>query len=129
MNRDEFIEAFYHVLEQTIALSIKARREGLLALENMLDCEKINNRDIFYYGMQFVVDGVDSEIIRYILFNIVDQEKDENLHLLKQIQLEAILSMQVGDNPRIIACKLNSFTDIPLSDLRFQKLLGDYSLL
>jgi len=129
MNRDEFIEAFYHVFEQAIIFSQIARREGLLALEEMLDLEKINNRDIFDYGMRFVVDGTDHDIIREILLRIINQEKDDNIHLLKQIQLEAILSIQAGDNPRITAIKLNSFTDIPLGDSRFQKLLGDYSLL
>ena len=129
MNRDDFIEAFYYVLEQAIIFSQKARREGLLALEKMLDHEKINNRDIFDYGMQFAIDGTDYDIIREIVLRVINQEKDENLHLLKQIQLEAILSILVGDNPRIIAIKLNSFTDIPLIDLRYRKLLGDYSLL
>ena len=129
MNRDEFIEAFYHVLERTIDLSMKARREGLLALEDMLDIEKADNRDIFEYGLRFVIDGTDREIIYDILFNIINQEKNENIRLIKKIQLEAILSMQAGDNPRITAYKLNSFTEIPLGDSRFQKLLENNSLL
>ena len=129
MTHDEFIESFYYVLERTIVLSHKARTEGLLALEEMLDLEKADNRDIFEYGLRFVIDGTDSIFINDILSNIIKQEKDENMRLIKTIQLEAILSIQAGDNPRITACKLNSFTEIPLSDPRYKKILGDYSLL
>jgi hypothetical protein len=38
----------------------------LLALEDELDQKKINDRDIFAYGIRFVADGTDAEIIEKI---------------------------------------------------------------
>jgi flagellar motor component MotA len=122
MNYDEFVDSFYVVLERSIALSVKARHEGLLALEDIIDKEKANNRDIFEYGMRISIDGIDCEIIEEILSNIVCQEKDEYTRLLKTIQKKAVLMIQSGCNPYILAHVLNSFTDIPVTDLQFKKL-------
>ncbi|MCL2763327.1 MAG: hypothetical protein FWD36_09015 [Treponema sp.] len=116
MNRNEFIEKYSNFVKYALDRSAKTRREGLLALENELDGEKINERDIFEYGMYFGVDGCDREIIYRILSNIIAQEKDEYTHLLKTIQLESVLSILAGDNPRILFYKLNSLTDLSLKD-------------
>ena len=123
MNRDEFIDAFFEFFERAISLSNKARREGLLSLEEEIDVEKVGNRDIFEYGLRFGIDGADRDLINGILSNIINQEKDEYKLMLKRSQAEAVLSIQAGDNPRMLVCKLNSFTDIPISDARFQKWL------
>jgi len=116
MTRDEFIAEYRKVSARAIMLSEKARREGLLALEEVLDFEKLNRRDILEYGLRFVIDGTDAEVIRSILSNIVRQEEDKYTRLLMEIKEEAALSIQEGENPRILAYKLNSFTDIALTD-------------
>ena len=121
MNREEFVEAFFQVLERAMIFSQTSLREGLLTLEKMIDEEKADVRDIFEYGMRFAVDGIDAAVIRDILENISKQEKDEYIRLLKDIQLEAVLSIQAGCNPRILLYTLNSFTDIPINDPRFEK--------
>jgi len=116
MNYDDFIKNYYEIFKRAMFFSIKAWREGLLALEDCIDAEKADNRDIFEYGMRFVVDGTDPELIDKILSNIINQEKDEYSKTLKIIQEEAVLSIQAGDNIRILAAKLNSYTDLPFDE-------------
>ena len=125
MNHDEFIRAYYDVLKRALYFAEKARREGLLALEEEIITEKADNRDIFEYGMRFTVDGCDSIIIDKILSNIIKQEKDSNVALLKTIQKEAVLSIQDGTNPRLFILLLNSYVDIPLDDPEFKKFFQD----
>ena len=116
MNYDDFIKNYYEIFKRAMFFSIKAWRDGLLALEDCIDAEKADNRDIFEYGMRFVVDGTDPELIDKILSNIINQEKDEYSKTLKIIQEEAVLSIQAGDNIRILAAKLNSYTDLPFDE-------------
>jgi len=125
MNRAEFVERYLTMLEYILNCAEKARREGLLALEEGLDQEKADERDIFVYGLGFVVDGTDSVLIEKILSNIIAQEKDEYSRILKMIQKEAVLGIQEGLNPRILFHLLTSYTDIPLNDERMKKLLKD----
>jgi flagellar motor component MotA len=116
MNRTEFVEKYNTIVGKAMKSAEKARREGLLALEEELDKEKIDSRDIFDYGLRFVVDGTDGSLINEILSNIVNQEKDEQLRTLMNIQKRAVLSIQAGDNPRITYALLNSLVDVPLNE-------------
>jgi flagellar motor component MotA len=116
MNRDEFVKKYYDIARRAMEFSEKARREGLLALEGKLDHKKINDRDVFEYGIRFVIDGTDQGLIDRILSNIINQEKDENLRTLKTIQKEAVLRIQDGMNPRQLFALLNSYTDISLRE-------------
>lgn len=121
MTNDEFYEEFYVIYRRAIDFAERARREGLLALEKDIFSDKAENRDIFEYGMRFVVDGTDKELIDKILSNIINQEKDDFSKTLKTIQKEAVLSIQSGDNPRILLAILNSYTNIPLNDPELKK--------
>ena len=116
MTHDEFVTEYHNVSARAIELSKKARREGLLALEEMIDREKVKQRDNLEYGLRFVVDGTDASVIRDILENIIDQEKDKYARKLMMIKEETVLSVQAGDNTRILAFKLNSLTDLSLED-------------
>jgi flagellar motor component MotA len=116
MNLTEFVEKYNTIVGKALENAKKARREGLLALEEELDKEKIDSRDIFEYGLRLVVDGTDGSLINEILSNIVNQEKDEQLRTLMNIQKRAVLSIQAGDNPRITYALLNSLVDIPLNE-------------
>ena len=116
MTRDEFVQEYNDTVKRAMEFAARARREGLLALEDVLDQEKINDRDIFHYGLQFVVDGIDPAIIVKVLSNLIEQEKDEYTRILKNMQKEAVLMMQEGSNHRLIYAVLNSFTDISLKD-------------
>ena len=121
MNHAEFVEEQVIILERVLEYAEKARREGLLALEESLDYDKIGERAIFEYGIRLVIDGTDKGIIEKILSNIIAQEKDEYSRLLKTIQKEAVLMIQEGLNPRLLFCLLNSYTDIPLNDEKMKK--------
>ena len=125
MNHDEFVKKYYEIAGRALAFSKKARREGLLAFEEDADEEKINNRDIFQYGLRFVIDGIEQPIIDGILSNIINQEKDETVKILKEIQKQAILAIQRGDHSRIIYAVLNSYTDIPLDEDEIRKSVED----
>jgi len=126
MNRTEFIEEYQNIVKKALQCSNKARREGLLSLENsLLDHVKAETRDIFEYGLSFVVDGIESEVIDVILSNIINQEKDEHKLILKNIQKQAVIGMQCGLNPRILYAILNSLTDISLNDDKMYKLLDE----
>jgi len=116
MTHDEFITEYYSVSARALELSKKARKEGLLALEEMIDRKKMMQRDILEYGLRFVVDGTDAVVIRDILSLIIEQEEDKYTRKLMEMKEEIVLSVQAGENTRIIAYKLNSFTDISLED-------------
>jgi flagellar motor switch protein FliG len=116
MNRNGFLEQYDALVKRVLELAEKARREGLLMLEGDLDREKINERVILDYGLKFVVDGTDPQIIEKILGNIIAQEKDEYMRLCKTIQKEAVLMIQQGFNPQILYFILNSLTDIPIKE-------------
>ena len=116
MNRNEFIKAYHDLIDTVKGASEKARREGLLAIERDLDQKKADDRDIFHYGMRFVLDGVAPEIINKILSNIIEQEKDEYSRRLKIIQKEAVLNIQQGINTKMLQYILNSYTDLTIAD-------------
>jgi flagellar motor component MotA len=116
MNHAEFAQQYTDIVKKALHASEKARREGLLALEDELDHEMVDMRDIFEYGLRFVVDGTEREIIDKILSNIIKQEKDEQAQILKTIQKEAVLMIQEGSNPRILYVLLNSYTDISVKE-------------
>jgi flagellar motor component MotA len=125
MTRDEFIKRYNDIVRHALTFHVKARKEGLLALDDLLDREKINNRDIFEYGMSFVIDGIDAAIIDELLSNIVLQEKDEQMGVLKTIQKAAALSIQAGDHLRILLATLNSYTDLTIKEDEMGEILGD----
>jgi flagellar motor component MotA len=116
MTRNEFVQQYTDMVKNALYASKKARTEGLLALEEELDHEMVDSRDIFAYGIRFVIDGVDQQIVDKILSNIVSQEKDEQARILKTIQKEAVLAIQEGMSPRIVYALLNSYADISIKD-------------
>jgi flagellar motor component MotA len=116
MTRDEFIAEYYKVSSRINQLSQRARKEGLLVLEELIDFEKVNQRDILEYGIRFVVDGTDGSILDRLLSLIIEQEEDKYIRRLMEIKKEAVLQLQAGLNPRTIAYLLNAFTDIKLTD-------------
>lgn len=168
------------IISSLVNFSEKARREGLLALED--DLEEVED-DFMRKGIQLVVDGTDPEIIKSVLYNELNQlqerhdtgikifddwgkiapafgmigtlagliamlaniedqssigsgmslalittmygaifanlalipmkskleDRDKMETLVREIIIEGILSIQSGDNPRILEQKLTSF--------------------
>jgi flagellar motor component MotA len=123
MTYDEFTEAYFNFLELALNWSKKARKEGLLSLENDINPLYIE-RDIFMYGMRFVVDGIDSEFVDKMLTNIIKHEKDTYESLLMTIKKEAVLTIQAGYFYLLMAHLLSSYVDIPLNDPRYENIFG-----
>lgn len=168
------------IIATLVSFSEKARREGLLALED--DLEEVQE-EFMKKGIQLVVDGTDPEIIKNLLYNELNQiqerhvvgikifddwgkyapafgmigtlagliamlanlqdqdaigsgmalalittmygaimanlilipvkvkleDRDRAETLVREIMIEGILSIQSGDNPRILEAKLVSF--------------------
>ncbi|MFP4561794.1 MAG: motility protein A [Spirochaetia bacterium] len=168
------------IISSLVSFSEKARREGLLALED--DLEEVEE-DFLRKGIQLVVDGTDPEIIKTVLYTDLNQmqerheigikifddwgkiapafgmigtlagliamlanmgdtstigsgmalalittmygaifanllfiplkskleDRDRMESLVREIMIEGILSIQSGDNPRILESKLISF--------------------
>jgi len=178
LNMPNYEEA--KMIASLVQFSEKARREGLLALED--DLEEVEN-EFLQKGIQLVVDGTDTEVIKSILYNDLNQmqerhqyginlfglwgslapafgmigtlagliamlanmsdtsaigsgmalalittmygsmfanilfiplknkltDRDKAESVVKEIMIEGILSIQSGDNPRILEQKLVSF--------------------
>jgi len=170
------------IITKLMAMSEKARREGLLALEEEL--EDLDD-EFMKKGMRLVVDGTDAEIIRTLMENELNQMQERHFDKIsilnmwgslapavgmmgtvigligmlknledksalgpnmalalittfygalianymmipwsgklktydsmetkvKEMQIEGVLSIQAGDNPRILATKLLSYLD------------------
>jgi len=130
MNRKEFVEKYAQIVCLAAQFNEIARREGLLSLEDKLeDMPADGDRDIFKYGIRFVVDGIDSSYINKIMTNLVNQEKDEEKRVLKTIQKEAVLLIQEGCNVNLMMATLNSYTDISLAENETLLKSIDYSFL
>lgn len=122
-----FCNCYYRLVETILQLSNKARREGLLALEE--DLENFSD-DFFKIGMRLTVDGTDLEIIQQMLTLRIEREHDYNKKKLMEIALEGIICVYSGDDIERIILKLSSLTDIknnPLEAACAEYLAGDYT--
>jgi flagellar motor component MotA len=126
MKRSEFEKAYLAIVKLADEWSKHSRDKGILSLEEMIDYERANQRDIFHFGMRFVVDGTDTSFIDKLLSNIINQEKDVDIKLLKNIQKEAVLGIQEGINRRGIVQILNSYVDNALAQAAWKNHENDY---
>ncbi|PZN12806.1 MAG: flagellar motor protein [Bacillota bacterium] len=64
------------VIEKMVALAQRARREGLLSLE-----EELGNLDdpFFAKGLQFVIDGADPEMVADVMGTVIEAEQRHRL--------------------------------------------------
>jgi len=96
MNRDEFVKAFNDTAKRVLFISEKARSEGLLSIEDDIDLEKSGAMDIFEFGLPFAVHENNKDLVKKYLTNLIHQEKDEYVWLLKTLQIEAVWAIQAG---------------------------------
>jgi len=114
LNDGEFRVLYYRIMQILLDCSEKARREGLLALEEGL----ADLHDEFLtQGLRLVVDGTDDADVREVLGTMLEQEHDPCKHLLRRIQCEGILGIQAGCHPRILLLRLNAMVNIPDNNL------------
>jgi len=114
MNEKDFMVEYNAIFEQSIIFSIISRSIGLASLENILDKNKYNKRDIFEYGMKLVLNGRSPEFINKILSNIINLETENEKKILKNIQKDVVLSIQQGISPEEIMWIINSYVNIEL---------------
>ena len=117
MTKDEFNKAYFDFAEQALSLAAKARKNGILDLAGDIDLGKAGNRDIFHYGLQFAVKGINQTLIETILTNIISLDTDEYSRRFKTMQKEAVLHIQDGISPEMLHYILNSLTDIPINEV------------
>jgi len=81
------------IILKLMAMSEKARREGLLALEEEL--EDLDD-EFMKKGMRLVVDGTDGEIIRNLMETDLNQMQDRHIHKIGIINMWGALAPAVG---------------------------------
>lgn len=90
------------LLVQTAAV---ARREGLLALEEMGKC--YSRYPLYQIGIELIVDGTHPEIYEEILHNHIILSQAHNTALLESyLILCGLMAVQEGRNPRLIFLEL-----------------------
>ena len=116
MTHDEFIAEYGKLAPRIFQLFTTSKKNGLLALEEMIDGEKAKQRDVLEYSIRFIVDGMDPKILARILSNIIQQEEDKYTRLLMEIKKEVALQLKEGLNRMNYLILMNSYTDIPFED-------------
>ena len=81
------------IITKLMSMSEKARREGLLALEEEL--EDLDD-EFMKKGMRLVVDGTDAEIIRGLMENELSQMQDRHIAKIGVINMWGTLAPAVG---------------------------------
>ena len=114
MNEKDFMEEYNTIFERSLIFSIISRAMGLVSLENLLDKDKYNQRDIFEYGMRLILDAKVPELTEKIFNNLINLETDKERKILKNMQKEAVLSIQKGTNTEELMLILNSYVNIDL---------------
>jgi hypothetical protein len=104
-----YLKKYYTMLIRLLALSMKARGEGLLALEE--EIEDQDNRFI-KTGLRLIVNGTDEEVVDRVLSFMIENEKNKRERQLKKAIKQALLDIQAGFDPESIKIKYNSFMDI-----------------
>ena len=81
------------IISKLMAMSEKARREGLLALEEEL--EDLDD-EFLKKGLRLVVDGTDAEIIRSLLENELNQIQGRHAEKISAVNMWATLAPGLG---------------------------------
>jgi chemotaxis protein MotA len=81
------------IIQKLMSMSEKARREGLLALEEEL--EDLND-EFMKKGLRLVVDGTDAEIIRTLMETELNQIQERHVNKIGQVNSWAGLAPGLG---------------------------------
>ena len=109
--REDAYKLLWDTVNRFIKLSSIARREGLLALEMEADnLGDLHNGKYLSQLIKFIVDGTDPDMVseiaelKYFASDFSDVERLQYL-----MMIVGCLSMQDGENPRVIEEKLKAF--------------------
>jgi len=101
MEQKAFVEQAAHIVRRAMDFSEKARREGLLALEDKIDEGLAARGDAFERGLRLAVNGAETGAIEEALSQMIVLETDENARRLKTMQKAAVMCIRVGENSRM----------------------------
>jgi len=105
------------LIARLVEISEQARRDGLMAVEDILDSM---THPLLIKGLELVIDGYDPETVKDILTTYIYFGRAEGKILLEQcIICEGIIAIQAGENPKVIRERLVAYLgglDIPGSD-------------
>lgn len=102
------------VIKTVVTFAEKARREGILALEDDLDDIDLGEEqvtDLLKVSFSLICDGHDeSTIAEFSRYRIATCSAEGDLKLAMMIAANGSLMIQAGDNPRVLATKLLAMT-------------------
>ncbi len=100
-------EGLIPLIEELIGFSDKARKQGLLSLEDDLGMVK----DPFLkMGMQLIIDGTDPELVEEILERIIFFSNATTERVLEYcIMRTGVLGIQTGNNPHVLHHQLYAY--------------------
>jgi len=104
---EDFKKEFSRILERTKFISDKTLKEGMLCLDDYIDAEKLNQRDIMELGLKLTCNGMDALVIDRILSNIINLETNKKRMILKTVQKNAVLAIHAGYDAKTIEMLLN----------------------
>jgi flagellar motor component MotA len=116
MNNDQFEIELDLVVRKLMSLSMSAKKEGLLALEDQMDNEKEMNRHPLYSGLRMVIDGTYEGIIRQWYDNIMESDCPVPSYerIIHKVIKTGILGIQNGFHERVLFFMMDSC--IPLQN-------------
>lgn len=99
--------AFVPLIEELIQLSDKARKEGLLNLEE--DKNKLKD-PYFKMGLQLIIDGTDPELVEEILERVIYYSNPTTERAFEYCIIRTgILAIQSGNNPHLLQHQLYAY--------------------
>ena len=109
VERQQFLRPLCDTVTLILNASNIARKDGLLALEDYANTLKDNGIDNLYYLLLLIIDGTDPQLVEEIGWMRFATRKKGGMDAIKMIlELIGVLSIQNGENPRIIEEKLFS---------------------
>ncbi|MCL2233799.1 MAG: hypothetical protein FWB99_12065, partial [Treponema sp.] len=106
----DFANSYYRMVETLAYFNDKARREGLLALYEVVD-DGLD--DVFLKkGLSLILDGTDAETVRYVLTVSMEHEHDFYRKKLMGIAIEGLLAIQCLTPSSLLIFRLNLLVDI-----------------
>ncbi|MDR2583591.1 MAG: hypothetical protein LBC75_08945 [Fibromonadaceae bacterium] len=110
--KEIFEKEIERVCLRLIEFSEISRREGILALENHIDQEKVSEKALLETGIQMAVDGIEKEVIENYLNSWIEANCNNSVayydKILASVIKAGVLSIQAMESPRIAKYKITA---------------------
>jgi hypothetical protein len=117
MTKEEFKAEYNGILGRALAVNEKMRRYGIESLEENIDKDKCEKKDVFEYGLRLTVDGKEPKEMESVLNGIVNKETDKDKKKLLEIKKDAILAIREEWNTRLLLLLINSHVSLEIHDI------------